>query len=418
MLKRDELKCFVFSGDKTLCSGCGACVQVCNHNALEMISDEEGFLYPKLDIEKCVHCGLCSHVCPVTGTNSENANHEQHCYLATTSYAQYYKESASIGICTMLSEYIVKQGGVVFGVYLDESSWTAYHIIVKDINDIQKIRNSKYLQSATKESFAQARRFLIEGKKVLFIGTPCQIAGLKAYLHKDYPNLFTIDLVCYGVFSPTLMPLEINYWENRYKGKIKNFRFRSKRVYKHVNGGMVNFDVQVNGKLQHIERFAASSPSYRCYAYAGDGKNYNHRISCYYCHFRSEKRYADITVGDPWFICNDVISTPSLQSWNVIRSLFSTNTKKGEKLCAIIMNKLITEELPREKSFCQPALLPVKNVIPEERRILYSQVGKEDYGSLVQRLLKCNLDKAQSEFDLNYKKQSFRRLIKKIVLWK
>lgn len=411
-------KSYIFTGNKSTCTGCGACSQICKHDALTMEADEEGFLYPKLNSYKCIQCGLCDATCPVVSTNTENEGNNQHCYVATTSDKFYYMESASIGICTMLSHYVIDNGGVVFGVHLDETTWYANHIQVEDKKGLELIRNSKYLQSSTNDTFSQVKQLLKADRIVLYIGTPCQIAGLKAYLKKIYSNLFTIDLICYGVFSPKLMPFEVKYWENKYNGKISNFRFRSKRFYKNVNGGMVNFDVQVNGKQHHIERYAASSPSYRCYAYAEDGKIYNHRLSCYNCSFRSENRYADLTVGDPWYINNDVISTPSLQCGNVIRSLFSTNTKKGEKLYAVIKDKLILEELSHEKSFCQPALLSAKKDIPKEREELYSLVGKEDYGSLVERLLKCNLDKAQLKFDYNYRIQSFKRLVKKIVLWK
>jgi len=410
-------KSFIFSGDRSSCTGCGACSQICKHDALSMNADDEGFLYPVLNTQKCIDCGLCDLTCPVVNSVTENQGHNQHCYVATVFDKNVYQESASIGICTLLSKYIIEIGGVVFGVFLDENNWRAYHIMIEDRNALEKIRNSKYLQSSTSDTFMRVKQLLKTNKPVLYIGTPCQIAGLKSFLKVSYNNLYTIDLICHGVFSPKLMPLEIKYWESKYNGKISNFRFRSKRVYKHVNGGMVNFDIMNNGNLKHIERYAASSPTYRCYAYAGDGFFYNHRISCYNCSFRSKKRYADITVGDPWFIRDDVISTPSLRSCNVIRSLFSTNTKKGEFLLSAIKNYLRIEELEIDKSFCQPAVLPANNVIPEKRKILFSCIDKEDYGALVERLLNCNLDKAQSKFEKDYKIKILKRILKKFFLW-
>lgn len=414
---RIKLNSYIFTGLKDTCSGCGACTQVCKHGALIMQPDKEGFSYPILNKDKCIGCGLCDRTCPVTGTETQNTWDNQHCYIATTSNEDYYKESASIGICTLASRHVLQKGGVVFGSYLDESTWTSYHIKVEDEEGIQKIRNSKYLQSSTLQTYTQAKELLCKGVIVLYIGTPCQIAGLKSFLRKSYDNLFTIDLICHGVFSPILMQNEVAYWEGKFKGKIKNFRFRSKRVYKHENGGMVNFDLYSDKKWKHIERFAASSPSYRCYAYAGDGKAYNHRLSCYSCPFKSEMRYADMTVGDPWFISNKEIMTPLLTSKNVIRSLYSVNTPKGEILNALISSELLTEEIPREKSFCQPAVLPGKKLIPLERSELFSSLGSKDYGILVEKLLHCNLEKAHKEFVWQYRKNMIKRLVKKIIPW-
>jgi len=415
MLNKGEFKSFIFTGNKALCTGCGACAQGCPHNAICMTPDNEGFLYPKLDTEKCVGCGFCDMICPVTGKKTENKEYVQHCYVATTSHKCYYEESATIGICTMLSEYVIKHKGYVFGVYLDESNWNAYHIMVNDYKGVQMIRNSKYLQSSTKSTFGQAKKKLIEGSVVLYIGTPCQIAGLKAYLRRDYPNLFTVDLICHGVFSPILLPLEIEYWETKFGGKIKNFRFRSKKEYRHVNGGMVNFDLEKDGKVKHIERFAGSSPTYRCYAYAGDGNQYNHRISCYTCHFRSQHRYGDITVGDPWFISDSFICNERLVSSNPIRSLYSINSAKGEELMSNVRSYMVEKEICLSDAFRQPALLEANNKIPEKRNELYTSLKKVNYGSLVENLLNCNLDFAHRTFKRAYRKSAIKRIMKKLL---
>lgn len=413
---QSNLNSYIYTKRKETCTGCGACVNSCRHNALLMEPDSEGFLYPQINPDKCIQCGLCNMVCPVTNCDTANKSIDQHCYIATTTNESFYKDSASIGICTMLSMKMLSIGGVVFGSYLDENTWSAYHIKVDDKEGIQKIRNSKYLQSSTLMTFTQVKELLKQRYPVLYIGTPCQIAGLKSFLRKQYENLYTIDLICHGVFSPKLMPYEVMYWERKFGGKVKNFRFRSKRVYKAENGGMVNFDIVKDYRINHIERFAASSPSYRCYAYAGDGLSYNQRLSCYSCPFRATKRYADITVGDPWFVSNDNISDYDLKSTNVIRSLISINTNQGLKIYSMIKNELVTEELSREKSFCQPAVLKAKRIIPAERSILYKELDNVEYGKLVERLLNCNLDKAHIKYDFNYKKKEFKRVIKKYLL--
>ena len=415
MSSKQVFESYIFTGNKSLCTGCGACVQVCTHKAIEMKNDSEGFIYPFVDEKKCVQCGLCDKICPVTGTNTENSGEEQHCYVATTNKEKYYLESASIGICTMLSEYVISNGGIVYGSYLDESDWTAYHIPVKDVNGIQKVRNSKYLQSTTGDTFIQVKEKLNQGVVVLYIGTPCQIAGLKSFLRKSYSNLYTIDLICHGVFSPKLMPLEIDYWEKRLGGKVKNFRFRSKRVYKYANGGMVNFDLNKDGTIRHVERHAASSPSYRCYAYADDGMHYNHRLSCYNCQFRSQKRYGDITIGDPWFISNKVINNKKLRNTNSVRSLYSVNSAKGNEIISWVRPLLNEEELSASDAFTQPALQIITKEIPSKRKNLFSMLDQKDYGSLVEELLCCNLEKSHKVFAKKYRKLKIKRIIRKML---
>ena len=179
----------------------------------------------------------------------------------------------------------------------------------------------------------------------------------------------------------------------------------------HVNGGMVNFDITKDGRSIHVERFAGSSPTYRCYAYSGDGNNYNLRLSCYNCSFRSLKRYGDITVGDPWFIPNQKITNSQLKSYNVIRSLYSVNTEKGESLAKEIRRFTIEEQIKAEDAFCQPAVLPSRRDVPQLRKKLYSKVDITDYGTLVEELLTCNLDEAHAIFEKNYRMKCLKMFV-------
>lgn len=418
-----KYKSYIFTGNKTTCSGCGACVQVCKRKALSMQADEEGFLYPVMDVGKCVHCGLCDSRCPEIKDKSNSVSSFQHCYIATTKDDKYYKESASIGICTMLAEYFLQKGGVVYGCFLDEGSWTSCHIRLDDIKDISKIRNSKYLQSNTQLTFKQVQTDLLNGTLVLYTGTPCQIAGLKTFLNKDFDDLYTVDIICHGVFSPMLMPLEVKYWTKLFGAEIRNFRFRSKRVYKHSNGGMVNFDLYKNGKFKrHVERYAASSPSYFCYAYSGNGINYNLRLSCYSCKFKEQTRYGDITVGDPWGIDdsdkNGVKLTEDLTSRNSIRSLYSSNTQKGNMLLKEINQKLVFQEIPVEKAFVQAAVNYGEREIPQLREILFSSLKEKEYGKLVEYLFKCDLEKNHKKFKIRYWKSEVKKIIKRVLFFK
>ena len=352
--------------------------------------------------------------CPEV-TEQCNRKEEQHCYIATTKERRYYKESASIGLCTMLSEYIVSIGGTVFGCFLDEETWVAYHKSVETLDGVRSLRNSKYLQSDTKDTFNEVKTTLENGKKVLYVGTACQIAGLRAYLHKSYANLYTIDLFCHGVFSPKLMPLEINYWSQKFHSKITNFRFRSKRIFTHLNGGMVNFDIKRNGKKVHIERFAASSPSYRCFAYSGDGNGYNLRLSCYSCKFKSPNRYADLSIGDPWFVNPKIIKDLELKPSNCIRSIYSTNTEKGKELMSCVSKYLHQQEYAYSELFVQPAVCYGQRKVPAKRKELFQRISHEDYGELIQTLFECNLEEEHKNFVRKYIKNEFKKIVKYII---
>ena len=402
---------YLASNNKQYCSGCSACKNICAHKAIQMQEDNEGFFYPWVDEDKCVNCGLCSKICPIDN-NVENADNEQHSYIGITNNQHFYTESATIGVCTMLTEHILSMGGCVYGVELNESDWKAYHVCINSLDEINRIRNSKYLQSNTVNTFEDVKIKLREGKLVLYIGTPCQIAGLKAYLRKDYENLYTVDIICHGVFSPKLMPLEAEYWQTKFQSKIHNFRFRSKRVYKEANHGMVNFDLESG---DHIERHASASPSYHCFAYSGDGNNYNLRPSCYACKFRSALRYGDITVGDPWFVNYAKVKNKEIVKFKGAKSIFSANTAKGKFLLDEISEFLIKEELSREALFCQPAVKEANREIPSLREELYANVGKEEYGHLVERLFNCNLEGSHLDFDKAYKRAKVTNKLKKYL---
>ena len=242
---------YIRTQDKKLCSGCTACAATCEHKAISMQEDYEGFLFPVLDNDLCVNCGLCDKVCPMGSDHQANSGQDQKSYLAISEHPEHYCQSATIGICTILARLLVENEGKVFGVSLDESTWKTTHICVSDNEGVEQLRNSKYIQSDLQQTFSEAKDFIKKGVNVLFIGTPCQIAGLKAYLKREYDNLLTIDLICHGVYSYKLIRKEVDYWEHRLHGKISNFKFRSKRR----TGGVINFDLKKAIGSKHYEFF-------------------------------------------------------------------------------------------------------------------------------------------------------------------
>ena len=381
-----------------------------------MCEDEEGFLYPKLDSSKCINCGLCVKICPISSNNGNNDEYsEQHSYLMTSNAEENYFRSATAGVCTVLAKMVLAQGGIVFGVELDEKEWRANHIAVCNSSGIEKIRNSKYLQSDTKRTFTEARDALKKGKQVLYIGTPCQIAGLKSFLRKDYENLLTIDLVCHGVYSYKLIREEVKHWEKFYNGKISDFRFRSKTKYPHAKGGIINFDIKRWYGKKHYEILGPFSPTYRCYAYSGDGKNYNLRYSCYSCHFRNSKRYGDFTIGDPWFITRRY---PSIHTPEHIKhgiSLVICNTPKANGLYKYLSSVFVTEEIESQDAFSQPALNKCNREIPDERNFIYKNLSKKQYCDIINETLHINITHLYKDSLKLEKEQYIKDFIKKML---
>lgn len=208
------------------CSGCNACFSACPTNAIEMKYNEEGFLYPIVDHDKCTNCGLCSQICPEISFNFNNYKIPE-CY-AMQATDEIRKSSTSGGMFTILSDYILEQGGYVCGAAFNES-WEVEHIIINNKKDLEKLRGSKYIQSNKNNVFKEIKELLNNDKLVLFSGCPCEIAGLKKYLKKDYNNLILIDLICAGIMPPLMWNKYL--YETFTEDKIKNITFRDKNSY-------------------------------------------------------------------------------------------------------------------------------------------------------------------------------------------
>lgn len=185
--------------DKKLCCGCNACVQRCPKQCISVQKDEEGFLYPIVDLSICIDCGLCEKVCLVLNQGSERNPIEV--FAAVNKDDSIRMQSSSGGIFTALAEQIIQEKGVVFGARFDEK-WEVKHDYTETIEGLKAFRGSKYVQSRIGDTFSKAEFFLKAGRKVMFTGTPCQIAGLRLFLRKEYENLLAVDIICHGVPSP------------------------------------------------------------------------------------------------------------------------------------------------------------------------------------------------------------------------
>lgn len=272
--------------DKADCCGCSACASICPRGCISMREDAEGFLYPEVNAEACVDCGLCEQVCPLL---HKPAQHE---VLAV--YGAKNKDdgvrfaSSSGGMFTLLAQNVLRSGGVVFGAELD-GKLAVRHILVDNDNDLVKLRGSKYVQSVVEGCFAEVRALLRSGKTVLFSGTPCQIAGLKGYLVKPCDNLLTVDVVCHGVPSPKVYRKYLSELAAQAGEPVTQVRFRDKEKGWKRGETLFLTEHQRMGSSKRKETYM------RLFL-----NNVSIRPSCGQCAFNNQRSLADITIADYW----------------------------------------------------------------------------------------------------------------------
>lgn len=302
--------------EKHNCCGCSACVLVCPKQCISMSADKEGFLYPQVDGAICIDCGLCDKVCPVI--NQEEPREPLAVYAAKNNNEEIRLKSSSGGIFTLLAEQIIAEGGVVFGARFNES-WEVVHDYTETIEGLEPFRGSKYVQSVIGDNFIKAKQFLKDGRKVLFSGTPCQIAGLKKFLRKEYENLLTVEVVCHGVPSPMVWRDYLDYKRAKRAGG-KNTVSSSLNELPVIAG--ISFRDKTNGwkKFAFKISYAASKAAENSLSKSADNTNYEItpfsedlfmkgflknlylRPSCYHCAARQGKSGADISIADYWGI--------------------------------------------------------------------------------------------------------------------
>lgn len=279
--------------EKRECCGCGACVQVCPKQCICISADNEGFLYPQVDSTICTNCRLCEKVCPSLNVNGPIP--PLIVYAAKCRNENIRMKSSSGGIFTLLAERIISEGGVVFGAKFDES-WNVVHDYTETIAGLEAFRGSKYVQSVIGNNYRKAKQFLGEGRKVLFSGTPCQIAGLKKILKKEYTNLLTVDVVCHGTPSPLIWQDYLTYRRTRaiLKNKVElpqiaDISFRDK------TSGWKNFGFKIC-----FSDSCQITPFNKDLFMRGFLKNLYIRPSCYYCVARQGGSGSDISIADYW----------------------------------------------------------------------------------------------------------------------
>lgn len=363
--------------DKKDCMGCYACSNICPKNCIYMISDNEGFWYPQVEYNECIKCGLCINACPIINKVEVQENNVQ-AYACINKEESIRLKSSSGGLFTVFAEWVIDNGGVVFGAGFDED-FTVSHSCVDTKGELEKFRGSKYVQSKIGDTYKQAKDFLKQGRKVLFTGTPCQIAGLKRYLVKNYDNLLCQDIICQGVPSPMVWK---NYLNDRIKGQGEGYQVK-KVSFREKDEGWKQYQMKIIFESDEIYQKNKNKDEYLKIFM----KFLSIRPSCFECKFKGKYRESDITLADFWGIEN---VEPSMND-NKGTSLVLINTRKGQKLMNEIKGKMIYKNVAFLDSIKSNPMYSKSIQFSDMRNKFFEELQNSDFSFIVKKYLKDSI---------------------------
>lgn len=360
-MMKNVLGCF----DLEKCCGCGACINACPKQAMSFSQNDFGFIRPLIDEKKCIECGKCIQTCPQF--NEVEASQPYKIFAAINLDDIVLKNSSSGAIFYALAENVISEGGSVFGATLDDD-FKVKHIYVDRLEDLPLLQKSKYVQSYVGNSYKQALERLKDGKKVLFSGTPCQVAAMKSFMKgKDTSKLILVDVVCHGVPSPVFWKSYIDLLSLKI-GNLKEYVFGYKRKIRNGMNKYVSF-VGETGK-RYIKNWPQDS--YNCFFM--ESKNY--QDVCYSCKYAKSERVSDLTICDYWSW--DKYHKDDFPSCSTISGI-CVNTIIGEEIIGKISNKLILVESSFDNLSAHNGCLLRPTSKPKDRDIFLQEWKSNGY---------------------------------------
>lgn len=355
----NKMKSFVCESN---CAGCYACVNICPKDAIGIIEKNAETYEAMIDGSKCINCRLCERVCP--SMNVIELKKADFCYASWSKYDKDLKESSSGGVAAVLSRAILMDSGVVYGSVSEKRK--VFHKRVDSLAKSDELRGSKYVNSSIGLSYRSVKQDLISNKQVLFIGTPCQVAGLKSFLGKEYANLLTVDLICHGTplfeyladYINTILP-------DRQRGVWDKVSFRRND----------KFELSIMADEKVLYNRDASRDAYFSAFLSG----MIFQKSCYSCKFAVPERVGDVTIGDFWGL--DRKKIPHDYSGKV--SVVLPNTPKGENVLANLSDELTMVKLPFEDA-----------LHPDQGNLLHPSIPHIDRAKFLRLLPKKGIKKA------------------------
>ena len=378
--------------NKQDCCGCAACVQRCPKQCISMKEDNEGFLYPDVDENICIDCGLCEKVCPIINRPEKLSVKET---LAVKNQNEAERmASSSGGVFIALAKKTIEKGGVVFGAVFDEN-WEVMHTYAETLDEVRPMMGSKYLQSRIGNSFRDAERFLKEGREVLFIGTPCQVTALHNFLCKDYRNLLSVDFLCHGVPSPGVWRkyLDEEFQISARRAAGKNTVLSSSLKSVPVITGIEFRDKTLNGwkKFSFVVRGQSASKADKNSVLLSDIHCANPymrgflsdvylRPSCYRCKCKNGVSHSDLTIADYWGIH---VVMPDFDDDKGV-GLVLLNTDKGKDIFSTLDMDIHKSALEDAKRFNNGFKSEI--CIPHKRAIFFERVKSN---LIIKEISKC-----------------------------
>lgn len=363
--------------DNTTCTGCSACFNACPVGAISMQPDSiEGFYRPAVDSEKCIKCLKCEDSCPIINPVQPHAESDS-VFAAWHLDEDIRRTSSSGGAFSALAQSVLDENGIVIGASYDDDL-NLSHIAIEAAGDLKKLRASKYFQSYVGDSYKKAIEYLKAGRKVLFCGTPCQIAGFRSFLgNKQYDNLILVDFVCHGVPSPNYFKAYLNWIEEKY-GKIKYFSFRNKN-----KGWYDALRVAFGAKTTVMKG------KYDAY-WVGFNGNLCLQEACYDCHFLGKKRNSDITIGDFWGIGKSIPFGHKSQIEKGV-SMIIVNTSKGSRLLDAASSRLEMYQRSMEEVITGNMAMIKPSFRPKVRDEFYKDLNTKKFDELRIKYLEPSL---------------------------
>lgn len=357
----------LLSRDK--CVNCTACYNVCPKDAIVLEEGELGFQYPIINEKKCVDCGFCKRVCPINNINGYKS--PIRCYAAYNKDDNQRMNASSGGAVALLVDYVLQENGLVIGAAFD-AHLKLNHIVASTKAEAERIFGSKYIPSNLGEVFSIIKSEIVN-RKVLFVGTPCQVAGLKAFLVIDYDNLICVDLVCHGVPSPKLFYKYINELEKKYEDKVIAYNFREKGTGWNTYSNVVSLE---NNTMKEL----ASENSYMKLFLADVAL----RESCYDCQFKLGNKYSDITLGDFWGINTFY---PEMYDAKGVSAVI-VNSQKGKVVFDIIKENLVYKECKIDEIVAGNPSLVGSSTKKKKRALFIKDIESLDIVSLCKKYVK------------------------------
>ena len=363
--------------DKQCCCGCHACYSSCPQKCISMQSDFEGFWYPVVDLERCTDCGLCEKVCPVLCKNTVD-NHPL-AYACMNKDDKIRKQSSSGGVFTVIAESVITNHGVVFGAGFD-GEFNVVHSWTDRLDGLSNFRGSKYVQSCIGDTYKQTRDFLKQGRKVLFSGTPCQVAGLRSYLGKDYEALICLDIICHGVPSPKVFGKYRAELEHRYGAKARRIAFRRKDCGWKLYSVALSFD----NATEYRETLTTDL------FMKGFLQNIYLRPSCYKCSFKTINRQSDMTLADFWGIQNVLPSFDDDRG----TSLILVNSSKGNAIFSSVADKVDFEKVDIDQALIyNPSAIKSVDYNPKRAQFFKELAASEDIKQLIAKYTRVSFSR-------------------------